>query len=50
MGLVLFANANDWTRAEAYGVGAGVLAVVLLFALPWLEMAPDGAFRRRPSA
>jgi hypothetical protein len=48
IGLALFANAHDWTRPELYAVGAGVLTVFVLIALPWMEMAPDGAWRRPP--
>jgi hypothetical protein len=48
--LALVANAHDWGRAETYALGAGILTVFLLIVLPWMEMAPDGAFRRRPPA
>jgi hypothetical protein len=41
------ADAAGWSTAETYAVAAGVLAVVCLVALPWIDMAPDGALRRR---
>jgi hypothetical protein len=41
------AHALDGTRAELYATGAGMLAVFLLVALPWIDMAPDGPLRRR---
>ena len=47
-GLTRVAHAADWSRAEMYAVGAGMLAVVVVVALPWIEMAPDGTWRRAP--
>jgi hypothetical protein len=47
-GLTRVAHAADWSKAEMYAVGAGMLVVFLLVALPWIDMAPDGAWRRRP--
>jgi hypothetical protein len=40
----------DWSDAAFYGGGAGVIAVIVLAGLPWMEFAPDGAFRRRPQS
>jgi hypothetical protein len=42
--------ASGWSDAAFYAGGAGLLAVIVLVGLPWLEFAPDGAFRRRPQA
>ena len=47
-GLTRVAHALDWSTAELYGVCAGMLVLFLLVALPWIEMAPDGAWRRTP--
>jgi hypothetical protein len=42
-------DAGGWTTAETYAVAGGVLVAFLLVALPWIDMAPDGALRRRTS-
>jgi hypothetical protein len=42
------AHALDWSRTELYAVGAGMLVVFLLVALPWIDMAPDGPLHRQP--
>jgi hypothetical protein len=47
-GLTLLANAGDRSRAELYGATAALIVIVGLIGLPWIEMAADGAFRRRP--
>jgi len=31
-----------------YAVGAGLLVVLCPVAMAWMEMAPDGAWRRKP--
>jgi hypothetical protein len=42
--------AGDWARLELY-VGEAVLIVLICgVGLPWMEYAPDGAFRRQPQA
>jgi hypothetical protein len=46
-GLTRVSHALDWSTAELYAVGAGMLVLFLLVALPWIDMAPDGALRRR---
>jgi hypothetical protein len=40
--------AGDWSDVAFYGGAAGVLVLLLLIGLPWLEFAPDGAFRKQP--
>jgi hypothetical protein len=40
--------AGGWDDLQYYGGAAGVLVVILFIGLPWLECAPDGAFRKRP--
>ena len=40
--------AGGWDDLRYYGGAAGVLALIVVVGLPWLEFAPDGAFRRRP--
>jgi hypothetical protein len=42
--------AGGWGDLQYYGGAACVLAFIALIGLPWLEFAPDGAFRRRPQA
>ena len=44
--LTLVSNAGDWTRAELYGSAAVLIVVLGAVGLPWIEMAPDGAWRR----
>jgi hypothetical protein len=41
-------GAAGWTTAQTYAVAGGVLVAFLLVALPWIDLAPDGALRRRP--
>jgi hypothetical protein len=48
---VVYSRLTDgWSDPAYYGGAAGVLAVIVLAGLPWLELAPDGAWRRRPQA
>ena len=42
--------ADGWSDAAFYGGGAASIAVIVCVGLPWLEMAPDGAWRRRTEA
>ena len=44
--LGLLARAGGWGDLEAYAATAGLIVVIVLVGLPWLESAPDGAFRR----
>jgi hypothetical protein len=46
-GVVYALVSLDWSDAAVYGGGAGLIAVIVLSGLPWMEFAPDGAFRRR---
>jgi hypothetical protein len=39
-----------WSDLEFYGAGAALIVLVCGIGLPWMEFAPDGAFRRRPQA
>jgi hypothetical protein len=41
-------DALGLSKAETYGAAAATLVVFCLVALPWIEMAPDGAWRRSP--
>jgi hypothetical protein len=40
--------AGGWNDLRYYGGAAALLVLTLSVGLPWLEFAPDGAFRRRP--
>jgi len=42
--------ASDWTLVELLAGEAVLIALVGGIGLPWMEFAPDGAFRRRPQA
>jgi hypothetical protein len=42
--------AGGWNDVQYYAGAAGLLALILLVGLPWLEYAPDGAFRKRPQS
>ena len=42
--------AGGWSELQYYGGAAGLLVVILLAGLPWLEFAPDGAFRKQPQS
>jgi hypothetical protein len=46
--LTRIARAGDWGEAQLYGVAAGLILVIGAVGLPWIELARDGAFRRRP--
>jgi hypothetical protein len=50
VGVVYARLTLGWSDLEVYAGGAGVLTLLLLVGLPWLEFAPDGAFRRQPHA
>jgi branched-subunit amino acid ABC-type transport system permease component len=45
-GLTRVAHAADWSKGEMYAVGAVLLGVYVVVALPWIELAPDGDLRR----
>jgi hypothetical protein len=48
VGVVYGQLAGDWSDFEYYGGAAGLLVLICGIGLPWLELAPDGAWRRRP--
>lgn len=39
---------HGWDDFEFYAGGAALILLIGGIGLPWLEFAPDGAFRRRP--
>lgn len=46
----LFARlAGHWSDLAFYATGAGILAVMVVVGMFWLESAPDGAFRGGPT-
>ena len=49
-GLAYARIARDWSFAEFLAGEAVVIILVGSFGLPWMEFAPDGAFRRRPQS
>ena len=38
---------EDWSKLATYAAAAGFMVVSLIPTMVWVEMAPDGAFRRR---
>jgi hypothetical protein len=42
--------ARGWNDVAFYGAAGGILAVIVVAGMSWVEFAPDGAFRRRPQA
>jgi hypothetical protein len=40
---------SDWSFGGFYAGLAGLITVIGLVALPWIDLAPDGALRRRAS-
>jgi hypothetical protein len=36
----------EWSYLELFGGMAGILLVIAVVGMPWIESAPDGAFRR----
>jgi hypothetical protein len=48
LGAIYAQLAGAWGDVPYYGGAACVLALIVLIGLPWLEFAPDGAYRRRP--
>jgi hypothetical protein len=39
--------AGGWSDLAYYGGAAVLLVIICGVALPWMELAPDGAWRRR---
>jgi hypothetical protein len=48
VGVVYGKLAGHWPDLEYYGGAAGLLVLICVFGMPWMEYAPDGAFRRNP--
>jgi hypothetical protein len=48
IGVVYGQLAGGWSDLEYYGGAAALLVVIAGVALPWMEYAPDGAFRKHP--
>ncbi len=46
--LVLSRIGEDWSDGAFYGALAGLVALFAVFGNFWVDMAPDGALRRRP--
>jgi hypothetical protein len=40
--------AGEWSEPAFYAGGAGLIALLCALGLPWIEFAPDGAFRKQP--
>jgi hypothetical protein len=45
--LGLVSRAAEWSDTTAYAVGAGLIALVVLTAGLWVELAPEGTGRRK---
>ena len=39
---------EDWSKLATYAAAAGFMVLSLIPTMIWVEMAPDGAFHRRP--
>jgi hypothetical protein len=39
---------GDWSEVAFYAGGAGLIVVIGVVGIPWVELAPDGSLRRRP--
>lgn len=50
VGAVYGQLAGHWPDLEYYGGAAGLLVLICVVGMPWMELAPDGAWRRRPQA
>jgi hypothetical protein len=48
VGLVYGRLSLEWSSLELFGGMTVILAVVACIGMPWIESAPDGAWRRRP--
>jgi hypothetical protein len=46
--LTRVSDAAGWSKLEMYAVGAGLLVLFCPIAMIWMEMAPDGAWGRKP--
>ncbi|HET8755975.1 MAG TPA: hypothetical protein VFM58_08195 [Solirubrobacteraceae bacterium] len=44
--LTRVSDAAGWSDLQMYAVGAAVLVVLCPVAMAWMEMAPDGAWRK----
>jgi hypothetical protein len=49
-GFVYARISRDWSFATLLAGEAAVVVVVGAFGLPWMEFAPDGAFRKQPQS
>ncbi|HEU0235316.1 MAG TPA: hypothetical protein VFR14_02620, partial [Candidatus Limnocylindrales bacterium] len=45
VGVVYGLLAGSWNDVGYYGGAAGLLVVICAIGMPWMEFAPDGAFR-----
>jgi hypothetical protein len=50
IGVVYGQLAGGWSDLQYYGGAAVLLVLICAVALPWMEFAPDGAFRQRPQS
>jgi hypothetical protein len=50
MGFAYGKISADWSAVELAGGLAAIVFALALVGLPWLELAPDGAFRRKSRA
>jgi ABC-type uncharacterized transport system YnjBCD permease subunit len=50
VGVIFGRLSLEWSLLELYGGMAAILLVMICVGMPWVELAPDGAWRREPEA
>jgi F0F1-type ATP synthase assembly protein I len=50
VGVIFGRLSLEWGLLELYGGMAAILLVMICVGMPWVELAPDGAWRREPEA
>ena len=50
VGVIFGRLSLEWSLLELYGGMAAILLVMICVGMPWVELAPDGGWRREPDA